>query len=1029
MNHTSMRDLSLRSVLALALLVVSLYGLVTFAAEGDPVVQVVPESIPGATVNTPYTATLTVTGTEAFGAVTVAGAFIEPSPLGLEFSLDQTAGSVTISGTPGASGSFAFTVDALDATSTVVASRQYVLTVTPEVVHETQATLTILTTLTNDNGGVNSASDFTVRISGAALSETSQPGNEAGANVTIPANTAYVVSTIPGSLYTAAFTPGCSGTLGAGVESTCVITLDDIAFPVSGGSTPNLISNAGLEASVEGNGLQPVDWSFRSWGTNNVTAVYHATGTLDSQFSSGAYVEVQITNHVDGDAKWYFTPVAVLPGHYYTYTNAYQANAPTEILAEFYDASGAHVAFGGWTPMPATQNDAWAQGQARFEVPTGAASMTVFHALGTNGTLAVDNANLSEIAPTQSFSTGFVTLTFDDAFTDNFTNAKPILDAANVSATFYAPTHFIGGLSVKNSDLETVDPIDDNKPFGWSTSGNTAATFTYPVAGRDSTAAAFVADTTVGGNAGWYFTPTNIFADQSFHYTSWYKSTTETEVVAYLDVRNSTSTVVASAHDEHVVYLGESIVLPSTDGVWKKLDTYFYAIPTAERMTVVHRLKGTGELTIDDVRLNALAYMGDSELRDLAEAGHEIGSHSQTHADLASLPSVDAEREIAESFNELRAGGFTGPLSLAYPFGSYSADVQQIARDAGYESARTVIPGYNGRNTDKFGLLSQSVNRDTTVAQVKTWIDTAKANRTWLILLLHGISDTPELGEDYTATPDTLRQIVNYIKTQSVPVRSMQQGIRHMGETVVSVNVAVVNTHSGTATSGDFMIMATSTDGGAQLFQGSTTGTTIALGDGSRGDAYAITAAFDVGRYAAEYTGSCNGMVPEGANLTCSITLRDLPDPTPLDTQAPVITLVGDATTTVLQNAIYADLGATVTDNVDASIVTVATGTVDTTLVGTYTVTYNASDASGNTALPVTRTVHVVAASTPAPSHGGGGGGGGSSKAVKKSFTLADFNTLMINWGKKEKKNAADFNKDGVVNLKDFNVLIINWAK
>ena len=78
------------------------------------------------------------------------------------------------------------------------------------------------------------------------------------------------------------------------------------------------------------------------------------------------------------------------------------------------------------------------------------------------------------------------------------------------------------------------------------------------------------------------------------------------------------------------------------------------------------------------------------------------------------------------------------------------------------------------------------------------------------------------------------------------------------------------------------------------------------------------------------------------------------------DTTAPVITLTGDASITLEVGATYSEEGATVTDNYDSNLTVVVGGdTVDTTTVGTYTVTYNVSDAAGNAATEVTRTVIV----------------------------------------------------------------------
>jgi GH35 family endo-1,4-beta-xylanase len=77
------------------------------------------------------------------------------------------------------------------------------------------------------------------------------------------------------------------------------------------------------------------------------------------------------------------------------------------------------------------------------------------------------------------------------------------------------------------------------------------------------------------------------------------------------------------------------------------------------------------------------------------------------------------------------------------------------------------------------------------------------------------------------------------------------------------------------------------------------------------------------------------------------------------DKVAPVITLNGDANVNVAVDSVYADAGATASDNYDADITVVVSGNVNTSVVGTYTITYSATDSSGNTAAPVTRTVTV----------------------------------------------------------------------
>jgi hypothetical protein len=84
------------------------------------------------------------------------------------------------------------------------------------------------------------------------------------------------------------------------------------------------------------------------------------------------------------------------------------------------------------------------------------------------------------------------------------------------------------------------------------------------------------------------------------------------------------------------------------------------------------------------------------------------------------------------------------------------------------------------------------------------------------------------------------------------------------------------------------------------------------------------------------------------------------------DTTPPVITVTGDNPVTVTQGATYRDAGATAIDDVDGDISgnIVVVNPVDTSVVGSYTITYNVKDNAGNAAAQKTRTVNVVAQTT-----------------------------------------------------------------
>ena len=117
------------------------------------------------------------------------------------------------------------------------------------------------------------------------------------------------------------------------------------------------------------------------------------------------------------------------------------------------------------------------------------------------------------------------------------------------------------------------------------------------------------------------------------------------------------------------------------------------------------------------------------------------------------------------------------------------------------------------------------------------------------------------------------------------------------------------------------------------------------------------------------------------------------------DTTPPVITLNGVSSVNVTQGGTYTELGATATDNIDGDIsanIVIGGDTVNTSLLGTYVITYNVSDTAGNNAVEVIRTVTVIEPSN-------GCSGGISTFPYSESFenTLGDWiqsNSDDIDW-------------------------------
>lgn len=96
--------------------------------------------------------------------------------------------------------------------------------------------------------------------------------------------------------------------------------------------------------------------------------------------------------------------------------------------------------------------------------------------------------------------------------------------------------------------------------------------------------------------------------------------------------------------------------------------------------------------------------MDRAELKEWIEAGNEIGAHSMTHRNLARISPEEARREIFDS-KKLLEDTFGRPVRhFCYPYGDQNRAVRDLVAEAGYETATTTSPGFNGPATDPFAL-------------------------------------------------------------------------------------------------------------------------------------------------------------------------------------------------------------------------------------------------------------------------------------------------------------------------------------
>ena len=82
-------------------------------------------------------------------------------------------------------------------------------------------------------------------------------------------------------------------------------------------------------------------------------------------------------------------------------------------------------------------------------------------------------------------------------------------------------------------------------------------------------------------------------------------------------------------------------------------------------------------------------YLTADELRELHRAGFELGAHTVTHPDLATLPEEECEREVRDSVAALEAITGEPVRTFAYPFCTYGDAALAAVRRAGLLAAVT----------------------------------------------------------------------------------------------------------------------------------------------------------------------------------------------------------------------------------------------------------------------------------------------------------------------------------------------------
>ncbi|MCG0238166.1 MAG: polysaccharide deacetylase family protein [Firmicutes bacterium] len=120
-------------------------------------------------------------------------------------------------------------------------------------------------------------------------------------------------------------------------------------------------------------------------------------------------------------------------------------------------------------------------------------------------------------------------------------------------------------------------------------------------------------------------------------------------------------------------------------------------------------------------------YVTWEQVREMAAAGIEIGSHTATHPDLRELEASQLEHEVSGSRKTLEEQVGVPVLFFCYPGGYYDEAALAAVQTAGYLGAVTTVFGAAAPGDDPLQWPRVPVSRGDTPKKLQALIDAALA--------------------------------------------------------------------------------------------------------------------------------------------------------------------------------------------------------------------------------------------------------------------------------------------------------------
>ncbi len=93
-----------------------------------------------------------------------------------------------------------------------------------------------------------------------------------------------------------------------------------------------------------------------------------------------------------------------------------------------------------------------------------------------------------------------------------------------------------------------------------------------------------------------------------------------------------------------------------------------------------------------------------AQVKELASAGMEIGSHTKSHVLLSACSEEKIKEEVVGSKEDIVKNASVKVTAISYPSGSYSRQASRIVKGSGYTSAFCSEFGYARNGMDYFSI-------------------------------------------------------------------------------------------------------------------------------------------------------------------------------------------------------------------------------------------------------------------------------------------------------------------------------------